>query len=263
MKRLLNTLFVTTQGASVSRDRETVLVRVEQETKLRIPVHTLNGIVCFGRVSCSPQLMKLCGERKVAISFLSPYGRFWARVQGPVSGNVLLRREQYRRADDARFVTEVARSLVFAKVANCRKVLMRAIRDHPETPHKAELDDAVTDLARIAESLGNAGTPEAMRGHEGEAARTYFGVFDHLIVAQKKAFFFKERSRRPPLDNMNALLSFCYSLLTNDVVSALETVGLDPAVGYLHPDRPGRPSLALDLVEEFRPLSRIDWLWLW
>jgi CRISP-associated protein Cas1 len=253
MKRLLNTLFVTTQGAYLSRDGETVLVRVEQETKLRIPVHTLNGIVCFGRVSCSPHLMKLCGERRVAMTFLSPHGRFWARVQGPVSGNVLLRREQYRRADDAQFATQLARSLVLAKLANCRKVLMRAIRDHPETSHRPELEDAATELARIAQSSGDAGTLEAIRGHEGEAARTYFATFDHLIVAQKKDFFFKERSRRPPLDNMNALLSFCYALLTNDVVSALETVGLDPAVGYLHTDRPGRPSLALDLMEEFRP----------
>ena len=197
--------------------------------------------------------MKLCGERKSRDFLFESIWKILGACPRSRSGNVLLRREQYRRADDVQFATEVARGLVLAKVANSRKVLMRAIRDHPETSNRSQLDDAVTELARIAESLGRAGSLEAMRGHEGEAAQTYFGAFDHLIVAQKEDFFFKERSRRPPLDNMNALLSFCYALLTNDVVSALETVGLDPAVGYFHTDRPGRPSLALDLMEEFRP----------
>ncbi|RJP19136.1 MAG: type I-C CRISPR-associated endonuclease Cas1 [Candidatus Abyssobacteria bacterium SURF_5] len=253
MKQLLNTLFVTTQGSYLSREGETVLVRVDHETKLRVPIHTLSGIVCFGQVSCSPPLMQLCGERNVAISFLSETGRFWARVHGPVSGNVLLRREQYRRADDEGVSAEIAQAVVTAKIANCRTSLLRALRDHPDNPGAPRIETAVRELARIANSLKEPIPLERIRGLEGESARTYFSVFDHLVVSQKEEFFFRERSRRPPLDNMNALLSFLYTLLVHDVRSALEGVGLDPAVGYLHRDRPGRPSLALDLMEEFRP----------
>ena len=253
MKRLLNTLYVTSQGAYLARDGETVLVRIENQTKLRVPIHTLDGIVCFGRVSCSPPLMELCGERKVMISFLSENGRFWARVQGPVSGNVLLRREQYRRADDSSFCADVARAIVLAKIANSRSVLLRAVRDHPDKVDMSALDQAADDLSRISQSLEGTPDLDAIRGREGEAARVYFACFDHLIVAQKDGFFFQERSRRPPLDNVNALLSFLYTLLTHDMASSLEAVGLDPAVGFLHRDRPGRPGLALDLMEEFRP----------
>ncbi len=253
MKRLLNTLFVTTQGAYVSRDGETVLVRIERETKLRIPIHTLDGIVCFGQVACSVPLMRLCGERRVMISFLSPHGRFWARVHGPVSGNVLLRREQYRRADNELASARIARAIVMAKVANCRTVLLRAVRDHPEKVNTSLLETTTSGMATISETLCGTDNLASVRGREGEAARAYFGVFDELIVAQQDDFFFQERSRRPPLDNMNALLSFLYSVLANDVISALEAVGLDPAVGFLHRDRPGRPGLALDLMEELRP----------
>jgi CRISPR-associated protein Cas1 len=252
MKHLLNTLFVTSHGAYLSREGETVLVRVEGETKLRVPIHTLGGIVCFGQVSCSSPLMELCGQRNVAISFLSEHGKFFARVQGPVSGNVLLRREQYRRADDEKFAAEIARAVVIAKIANSRTVLLRAMRDHPGNPNVALLQDAASGLSRLPEDLRDCASLDTVRGREGEAARTYFGVFDHLITAQKEDFFFHERSRRPPLDNMNALLSFLYTLLVHDVASALEVVGLDPAVGFLHRDRPGRPGLALDLMEEFR-----------
>jgi CRISP-associated protein Cas1 len=252
MKRLLNTLYVITQGSYLSRDGETVLVRVEKETMLRVPIHTLDGIICFGRVSCSPHLMGLCGERGVTISFLSENGRFWARVQGPVSGNVLLRREQYRRADDSKASADIARAVVIAKVANSRTVLKRAIRDHADGIDVASLNDAVIRLSRIGESLGRMEPLEIIRGREGEAARVYFAVFDNLIVGQKEDFKLHDRSRRPPLDNVNALLSFLYTLLAHDVSSALESVGLDPAVGYLHRDRPGRPGLALDVMEEFR-----------
>lgn len=253
MKRLLNTLYVTAQGSYLSREGETVLVQVEGQTKLQLPIHTLSGIVCFGRVVCSTPLMHLCASRNVTVSFLSEHGRFWARVQGPVSGNVLLRREQYRRADDEYTSAEIARTVVLAKVANSRTVLLRAVRDHPDATDTASLENAGRDLARIAEDLGRSSGLETVRGLEGDAARRYFQVFDHLIVAQKEDFFFRERSRRPPLDNMNALLSFLYTLLTHDVASSLEGVGLDPAVGYLHRDRSGRPGLALDLMEEFRP----------
>jgi CRISPR-associated protein Cas1 len=254
MRHLLNTLYVTTQGAYLSREGETVLVRADQEVKLRVPIHTLGGIVCFGQVSCSPPLMGLCGERNVTISFLSEHGKFYARVQGPVSGNVLLRREQYRRADSEAVSARIAQSVVVAKIANCRTVLLRGIRDHPETPQVQALEAAAVRLARLLDDLRQPVPLDTVRGLEGDAARTYFDVFDHLITAQKEEFFFHERSRRPPLDNLNALLSFFYTLLVHDVTAALETVGLDPAVGYLHRDRPGRPSLTLDLMEEFRPV---------
>lgn len=253
MKKLLNTLYVTTQKAYLTREGEAVLVRVQHETRLSVPIHTLGGIVCFGRVSCSPPLMELCGKNNVVISFLSERGKFIARVQGPVHGNVLLRREQYRRADDENAATEIARAVVIAKVANSRTVLLRALRDHPDNIGAAEIESAAARLAGLFEYVQKSVTLDVVRGREGEAAMVYFGVFDHLIVAQKEDFFFRERSRRPPLDNTNSLLSFLYTLLAHDVASALETTGLDPAVGYLHRDRPGRPGLALDLMEEFRP----------
>jgi CRISP-associated protein Cas1 len=198
--------------------------------------------------------MGLCAERGVALAFFPMNGRFLARVQGPVSGNVLLRREQYRRSEDESGATEIARSIVIAKVANCRTVLLRAAREKPDGVISADLDTAALRLGRLVEELQKPKALDTVRGHEGDAARVYFEVFDHLITESKEEFFFRTRSRRPPLDNLNALLSFLYTLLTHDVAAALEGVGLDPAVGYLHRDRPGRPSLALDLVEELRPV---------
>ena len=254
MKQLLNTLYVTTQGAYLSRDGETILVRVEQETKLRVPVHTLASVVCFGQVTCSAPTMDLCADRGVALSFLTEYGRFLARVQGPVSGNVVLRRAQYRWADDEARSASIARWVVTGKVANCRTVLLRGARERPGGEGVGELEQAAQRLGRLLEDVRGSTSVDAVRGLEGDAARTYFGAFDRLITGSKEAFFFRGRNRRPPLDNMNSLLSFLYTLLTHDVASALEGVGLDPAVGYLHRDRPGRPSLALDLVEELRPV---------
>jgi len=254
MKPLLNTLYVTTQGAYLSRDGETILVRVEQETKLRIPIHTLASVVCFGQVTCSAPAMDLCAGHGVGLSFLTEYGRFMARVQGPVSGNVLLRRAQYRWADDGERAAAIARTVVTGKVANCRTVLLRAVRERPEGEGVCELEQAAQRLGRLLEDLRGSVCVDTVRGLEGDAAHTYFGAFDHLITGDKEAFFFKGRSRRPPLDNMNSLLSFLYTVLTHDVAAALEGVGLDPSVGYLHRDRPGRPSLALDLVEELRPV---------
>ncbi len=254
MKKLLNTLYVTTQGAYLSREGETVLVRVEKETRLQLPIHTLSGIVCFGQVSCSPFLLGLCAERGVGVSFLTENGRFLARVQGPVSGNVLLRREQYRWADDLVRSADLARSFLVGKIANSRGVLQRAIRDHGDKPGARMLETAVGKLRFSLDQLWPADSLDALRGIEGDAASCYFGVFDHLLTAQKEDFRFQERSRRPPLNKVNCLLSFLYTLLMHDVRSALETVGLDPAVGFLHRDRPGRASLALDLMEEFRPI---------
>jgi len=251
MKHLLNTLYITTQGAYLSKEGETVLVRVEQESKLRVPIHTLSGIVCFGRVSCSPPLMGFCAENNVALSYLSEHGNFLARVQGPVNGNVLLRREQYRRADSPDASASIARALVQAKLANCRTVLLRALREYGDN---LPLNNATDRLARNIQMLEPAASVDEIRGIEGDGARNYFSVFDHLITTAKEHFFFRERSRRPPLDNLNALLSFLYTLLVHDIVGALESVGLDPAVGFLHRDRPGRPGLALDLMEELRPV---------
>jgi len=253
MRKLLNTLYVTTSGAYLAREGETVKVRIEKETRLRLPIHTLEGIVCFGQVSCSPPLLGLCAERGVAVSFVSEYGKFLARVQGPVSGNVLLRREQYRRADSETASAEIARSIIIAKIANCRVVLLRAVRERSGCPEEQSLRDVAVRLFRILNDLDKPFSLNILRGYEGDAAHIYFSVFDHLITMQKEDFFFRERSRRPPLDAMNALLSFLYTLLYHDVASALETVGLDPAVGYLHRDRPGRHGLALDLMEELRP----------
>ncbi len=256
MKKYLNTLFVTTQGAYLAKDGETVAVRIEHEVKLRIPVHTLDSIVCFGNVGCSPFLMGFCAERDVTISFLTENGRFLARVQGPVSGNVLLRREQYRRADDLDFSAEVARACVTGKVANCRTVLQRGLRDHGEKFTDPEAVHGGVD--RLSAALRRLQGPldlDEVRGVEGDAAHVYFGVFDHLVIKNKGDFFFHQRSRRPPLDRVNCLLSFLYTLVMHDIRSALECTGLDPAVGYLHRDRPGRSGLALDMMEEFRPMA--------
>ena len=253
MKRMLNTLYITTEGAYLQQDGETVVVTRGGEQLLRFPLHGLESIVAVERVVCSAPLMGACAERGISMSFITPTGRFQARVYGPVSGNVLLRREQYRRSEDPDATSAIARSTLIAKVANSRTVLLRARRDHPQAAGAEEIAQAAESLRQIASKLEQPMPLDTARGYEGEAARTYFSVFDHLIVSQKEDFNFERRSRRPPLDRVNALLSFIYSLLTHDTVSALETVGLDPSVGYLHRDRPGRPSLALDMMEELRP----------
>ncbi len=254
MKRLLNTLFVTTQGAYLARDGETVAVRVDKETRLRVPIHTLGQIVCFGQVSCSPFLMGLCGENNVLLSFLTENGRFLGRVHGPVCGNVLLRKAQCILSDKNDFAQSVASSIISAKIANCRTVLRRTIRDYPNSPEKKKLETAANYLNHSISEVEKANDMNVLRGIEGEAARTYFSVFNDMITSQKDDFVFTDRSRRPPLDNINALLSFIYVILSNDITSALEAVGLDPAMGFLHTLRPGRASLALDLIEEFRPV---------
>jgi CRISPR-associated protein Cas1 len=253
MKQHLNTLFVTLDDSYLAKEGEAVLVRVERETRLRVPLHTLGGIVCFGRVGVSPALMASCGERGIAISLLSGSGRFMARISGFTGGNVLLRREQYRRADCNLGSVLITRNMVVAKVANARAVLMRSQRDYPEASGAPEIARAVGLLAESMTMASAAEDLDVLRGIEGDASRVYFDVFDHLIVAQKDAFAFRSRSRRPPLDPVNALLSFLYAMLGHDCRSACEAAGLDPAVGFLHRDRPGRPGLALDLMEEFRP----------
>lgn len=254
MKKHANTLYVTTQGAYLAKERQNVVIRVENEIKLRLPIHTLDSIVCFGQVSCSPFAMGLCAAQGVGISFMTEPGRFMARVEGPISGNVLLRREQYRQADDDKKSSAIAQAVIAAKIANSRCVLQRSLRDHPDKRGRDSLLFAIDVLAGLIDQLASPLEMDQIRGIEGEAARHYFGVFDHQITSQKESFQFTVRSRRPPLDNINALLSFLYAILAQDARSACEATGLDPQVGFLHRDRPGRPSLALDLMEEFRAM---------
>jgi len=249
MKKHLNTLYVTTRNAYLHKEGESVVVNVEKETRLRLPIHTLDGIVCFGAVSMSPFLMHHCAESNVAVSFLSEYGKFLARIQGPVSGNVLLRREQYRIADRSEASAGIVRNILIGKLANARAVLRRAQRDHGEN---AEIELAQNRLTQYLRRLEQPMPIDELRGNEGEAAASYFAAFPQLITVPDEAFRFEGRNRRPPTDPVNALLSFAYTLLVHDCRSALEGVGLDPCVGFLHADRPGRPSLALDLMEEFR-----------
>jgi len=253
MKKLLNTLYITTQGAYLSKEGETVAVKIDGKVRVHIPVHTLGGIVCFGQIGCSPKLMGFCAERNVAISFLTENGRFLAKVQGPVSGNVLLRRQQYRWADSKRISASIAKSILIGKIHNSRVVLRRAIRDHGDKGvGTGDLEKAANSLKDTLRRLQQENALNRLRGIEGEAANSYFNVFNHLITSQKALFTFSGRNRRPPMDKVNCLLSFLYTLLLHDIRSAIESVGLDPQVGFLHRDRPGRPSLALDLMEEFR-----------
>ncbi len=253
MKTHLNTLFITTQGAYLSKYGEALQVKVEDETRLQLPLHTVGGIVCFGQVSISPWLMAKCAEDGIAISFLSEHGKFLAKVSGYTPGNVLLRRQQYRAADDDIASAAIARSMIAAKVANGRSVLLRAARDYPDTPRRPALETAAAHMARCLRMLPGTSTLDGIRGVEGDSANAYFGVFEHLITSPGTGFGFSGRSRRPPLDPINALLSFLYTMLGHDARAACESSGLDAQVGFLHRDRPGRPSLALDLMEEFRP----------
>lgn len=254
MRKLLNTLYVTSQGSYIHKEGETIIVEREQQKVLQLPVHTLGGIVCFGNVLCSPFLLGFCAEHDISISFLTEYGSFLASVRGPVSGNVLLRREQYRIADNSEKSAKIAANIVTGKLMNSRLVMNRAIRDHGDKIDIATIRRASSSIHRLIEEVAIAVNLDEIRGIEGMAASEYFAVFNQLIVDQKEDFVFNERNRRPPLDPVNALLSFIYTLLVHDVRSALETVGLDPTVGFLHRDRPGRPGLALDLMEEFRPV---------
>lgn len=252
MKKLLNTLYVTSPDRYLSLDGENIVV-LENKTEIgRVPLHNLNAIVSFGRTGASPALMGACAKRNISLCFLTEYGKFLARVTGEVNGNVVLRKKQYLLSESEVESVKIARNFIVGKIYNSRWILERATRDYA-----MRLD--VKKLKKISQLLKNAiakireeTSLESIRGMEGEAASLYFSVFDDLILQQKEDFSFQTRNRRPPLDNVNALLSFTYTLLTNMCASALEAVGLDPCVGYLHRDRPGRVSLALDLMEELR-----------
>jgi CRISPR-associated protein Cas1 len=254
MRKLLNVLYVTAPEAFLALDGETVLIKKEDKVHLRLPLQNLEGIVCFSYLGASPALMGACAERNIELCFLSPNGRFLARILGKVKGNVLLRKKQYAISEVQAESVKIAASFLIGKISNCRKVVDRAIRDHALLVDVDSLRGTSLSLRELMRSLKNCETIDDLMGYEGRAAKVYFNVFDQLILQQHEAFFFKERSRRPPMDNMNALLSFLYTLLTSEVSSALETVGLDAYVGFLHQDRPGRPSLALDLMEELRPV---------
>jgi CRISPR-associated protein Cas1 len=253
MKRLLNTLYITTRGAYIAKEGETITVSVDHEIRIRVPVLTLCGIVCFGGVACSPHAMELCAENGVVITFLSEAGHFKARMMGHMQGNVLLRRTQYRVADNEPAALELARLFIIAKIANCRNVLLRAARETFDQVSATLLTSAAKKMAYSIKHIRNTKNCDELLGREGDAARMYFDVFNELICMQKVSFIFKGISRRPPLDLVNAMLSFVYTLLAHDTTSALETAGIDPYVGFFHKDRPGRPGLALDLMEEFRP----------
>lgn len=253
MKRHLNTLYVSTDGAYLSKEGRAVRVTVAKQVRLRVPLLHLDGIVCFGRVSCSPQLLGCCAEGGIRVSWLTPTGRLLACSVGFSPGNVLLRRAQYRASDSPEASASIARNVVSAKIANCRTVLLRGARDASNAADADALRATAGALGNSLESVRRATDLDALRGHEGEAAANYFGVFNHLLGNADDAFRISGRSRRPPLDPTNALLSFLYGLLCHDARSACESVGLDAAVGFLHRDRPGRPGLALDLMEEFRP----------
>lgn len=257
MRRHLNTIYVTSEDGWLRKDGANIVVEVDGAERGRVPMHLVDGVVSFARPGASPALMAACAEAGIALSFLTPNGKFLARVEGPRTGNVLLRRTQYRVADDPLRAVPIVRGIVAAKAANQRTVLRRALRDHGagmasgarEAIERAEL--RLSHIARVAAGAEDVAT---LRGHEGEAAQLYFGVFDAMVHGDREAFAFRGRSRRPPLDRINCLLSFLYAMLGHDCRSALEGVGFDPQVGVLHADRPGRASLALDLMEELRPV---------
>lgn len=249
MKKLQNSLYVTRQGAYVHKERETIVIEHERQKLMQVPIHSVSGLFCFGNVLVSPALMGFCGEKGVNLAFFTEYGRFYGRLQGKKAGNVLLRRAQYH--SDDKMTLEIARSLVAAKLVGERNVLLRHLRNHGVV---RAVERAIKHLAasiRLARSVDNL---ESLRGIEGDAAATYFSVFELLInEGLREDFPFAGRNRRPPRDPVNALLSFVYAILGQDISAALNGVGLDPQVGFLHADRPGRDSLSQDLLEEFRP----------
>lgn len=252
MKRLLNTLYVTTPNRYLSLDGENVVISEKEQEIGRIPLHNLEAIVTFGYTGASPALMGACAQRNIGLTFLSGHGRFIARVTGEVYGNVTLRKEQYRRSENWEESIKIARNCIVGKVYNSRWILERAARDYPMRLDADKLKNKSAFLAESLQKIRKCEDAATLRGLEGEAASVYFSCFDDMILQQKEDFQFNGRNRRPPTDEVNAMLSFAYVLLTSMCASALETVGLDPYVGFFHTDKPGRKSLALDMVEELR-----------
>ncbi len=252
MKKLLNVLYVTTPNSFLSLDGENVVILIEGSEKFRIPIHNLESIVCFGYMGTSPALMGFCADKNVGLCFLNQYGKFLARVTGSVHGNVLLRKKQYYVSSNESDCLPIAINCITGKLINTRVVIERGIRDHGEKINLEVLEGASEYLKSNISRIQYCKTLDGIRGIEGDCAKIYFGIFDELIIQQKTDFFMNDRNKRPPRDNLNAMLSFFYTILAHDIQSALETVGLDPYVGFLHRDRSGRASLAMDLMEEFR-----------
>lgn len=252
MKRHLNTLYITTEKCVLKKERETIVIMQGKATLARFPVHGIESVVCFGLSRVTPKLMQFCAESKITISFLSPYGRFYARVTGPQSGNVLLRKEQYRISDNKEKSILYAKQFLRGKLFNSKSILSRHIRNYPGDKNKTQIESVVTYFENFDSKVSEHINLDVLRGEEGLAAKLYFSVFNNFIRSDSSFFNFSVRSKHPPLDPVNCMLSFLYTLLMHDVRSALEVTGLDPYVGFLHRDRPGRASLALDLMEEFR-----------
>lgn len=252
MKKLLNTLYVTSPDRYLSLDGENIVINADGETVGRVPLHNLESVITFGQSGASPALMGKCAEMGIDICFMDRNGRFLCRTQGKVSGNVLLRRRQYRIADDKELSLGIARNIIAGKIFNSKWVLERTLRDHEMRIDAEKFKEKSTFLFNAVKNCTCCASDDELRGIEGEAASVYFSAFDDMILQQKEDFVFDTRNRRPPTDNVNAMLSFAYTLATGMCTSALEAVGLDPFVGFLHTDRPGRCSLALDIVEEFR-----------
>jgi CRISPR-associated protein Cas1 len=252
MRQLLNTLYITTEGAYLHLDHDTLKIEVERETKLQVPLHHLGGVVCFGDVMVSPAAMRRCAEDGRAVVLLDRNGRFMARVEGPVSGNVLLRRAQHEASSDLLKATRIAKNIVAGKIQNTRQIVLRGARESSDESDAAMLKGTAEVLANALSRVATATELDYIRGIEGESARAYFASFDRMVTEDRQSFTLNGRTRRPPLDRMNALLSFLYALVRNDCVAAAEGVGLDPQVGFLHALRPGRAALALDLMEELR-----------
>lgn len=253
MKHLLNTLYILSEDVYLSLDGENVVANREKQVLARYPLHTLQNIVSFSYAGASPALMGACAQRQIGFALCTPRGKFLARVCGESAGNVLLRRTQYRIADDPARCCEISRAMIFGKLFNGRWSIERTRRDHALRVDSEALSAVSRQIAELLPQVREETDPDHLRGLEGVGASAYFGVFDQMILGDKETFFFHGRNRRPPLDATNALLSFAYSLLAHDCASALESVGLDSYVGFLHRDRPGRTSLALDLMEELRP----------
>lgn len=254
MKQLLNTLFVMTEDAYLALENDNVAVHQEDVILAKIPLRSIESILCFSYKGASPSLMGRCGEMGVSMSFYSPRGHYYCSIMGEKNRNVLLRREQFRRADNEMDALPVAKSFIIGKIFNAKWVLERTKRDHALRVNGERISQQSNRLTQQLPEIRQCDSMDALRGLEGMAAKEYFYAFDDLILRNKDNFFFEGRTRRPPLDRMNALLSFIYSVLTSDCCAALQGVGLDPYVGFMHVDRPGRASLALDLVEEFRPV---------
>lgn len=252
MRKLRNTLYITSENRYLSLDGENVVVYEEKTVVGRVPLHNLEAIVTFGYMGASPALMGACADHNISLTFLAPSGRFLATVTGKIKGNVVLRKKQYILSEDQELSNRIARNFIIGKIYNSRWVVERATRDHALRLDVGRLKNVSGMLQNSIKNVSSCENLDVLRGIEGEAASLYFSVFDDLILQQKEAFYFQGRNKRPPLDNVNALLSFVYSLLSGMCAAALETVGLDPYVGFLHRDRPGRISLALDLMEELR-----------